>query len=68
MTLAENLRAARNAKGMTQEELAEYVGVTQSAITFFETGRKVPSVAILESIADVLQCSTDSLLGRKDKR
>lgn len=67
MTLAENLRAARNAKGMTQEELAEYVGVTQSAITFFETGRKVPSVAILESIADVLQCSTDSLLGRKDK-
>ena len=63
--LAKNLRNCRENKGLTTTELAEKVGTSQSAISYFERGKKIPSVATLESIADTLEVSMDYLMGRR---
>lgn len=67
MALAENLQERRESRGMTQQVLAEKIGVTQMAVSFFESGKKIPSVAVLEKMADALGCSIDWLLDRKIK-
>lgn len=66
MTLAENIQIQRKRCHLSQEQLAEKIGVTQNAISRFERGTKVPGIAALEQMADVLNCSTDYLLGRKE--
>ena len=45
------IKQARELKRLTQSQLAVAVGVNQSAIAHFETGRAFPSTAIIESIA-----------------
>lgn len=65
MTLGENIRRKRLEYDIEQQELAKRIGVTKMAISYFESGMRVPSVANLVAIADALHCSVDELLGRK---
>ncbi len=51
MTLAEKLRAEREKKGVTTVELAKAIGVSQSFISYIESGRKTPSTAVIVDIA-----------------
>ncbi len=51
-TLARELIAARVSAGLTQEQLAQRMGTTQSAIARLETGRRVPGVRTLERLAE----------------
>ena len=64
MTLAGNITNARKSMHISQEKLAEMVDVNQQFISQIERGVRVPTVALLEQIADVLECSVDGLLGR----
>ena len=66
MALPENVAEARKSRGITQAELAEQIGVTQGMVSKMERGVKLPTVAILEQLADVLDVSVDWLLGRKE--
>lgn len=59
------LRAAREAKGLSQAELAERTGLQPSAVSHFETGRRAPSFDNLRLLADALGIATDYLLGRE---
>ncbi len=52
--LAFELRALRESKGLSQRELAEQVGTTQSAIARLEGGRISPSLPTLDRIATAL--------------
>lgn len=52
--LAREIRALREARGLSQRELAEQVGTTQSAIARLEGGNVSPSLATLDRIADAL--------------
>ncbi len=65
----ERLRNARNEKGMTQKNLASKLGVTEQAVSKWERGGSYPDVAMLDQIANVLDCSLDYLFqfekGRK---
>lgn len=65
MPLGENLKNVRESRNMTQKELAGRVQVNSVNICYFENGYKIPSVATLVRIADVLNCSTDYLLDRE---
>lgn len=65
MTLADNIRKTRKAKGMSQGELAEMFNVHQTYISQVERGTSNLTIAKLEQIADVLDCSIDGLLGRE---
>lgn len=52
----------RKAKGITQRELAEKLGVTQPTITQYETGVRKPDIITLKKLAAILECTTDQLL------
>jgi len=54
--------ACRLAKGMTQEQLANEVGVVVTHISHIETGNSVPSLKTLIDIINALDCSADELL------
>ncbi len=61
----QNIREAREAKGMTQEQFAKMVGVTQGAVAQWENGLTHPSFDKLVRIADVLEVPLDELVRKK---
>lgn len=65
--LSQRLRTARRAKGFTQEELAELVCTTKGAISNYENNHSTPPNDMLRQLADILNVSTDWLLGRTDE-
>ncbi len=54
--IAEKVAARRQQKGLSQRELAELVGTTQSAIARMERGGRPPRIDTLLRIADALEC------------
>ncbi len=56
-----DLRSARRAKGLSQSELAERVGVKRQAICETETGRYVPNTVLALRMAKQLGCSVEDL-------
>jgi transcriptional regulator with XRE-family HTH domain len=65
VTIGENIRKYRKAKGLTQTELAEKLGTTQFVITNYERGRNNPTAAKLPEIAKALGVGLDQLYGLK---
>ena len=57
-------REAREKTGLSAAEVGRRIGVSQPAVTQWETGAKVPSVEMLCKLADLYCVSTDCLLGR----
>lgn len=62
MTESTFIRDLRIARGITQKELANELNVTQSIISFWETGSKFPSTKNLVGLAKALNCTADDLL------
>ncbi len=58
------LRATRESRNLTQDDLAEKSGLQASAVSHFECGRRSPSLANFIALCDALRVSADSLLGR----
>ena len=56
------IRAARIAAGMTQQQLADALGIAQQSVTRWETGEREPRVSTLKRIAAVLGCDLSALL------
>ena len=63
MTLGQNLQAARKAKGLSQETLAEKIGVSRQALGKWENDTALPGLDNLQAAAQVLGVSVDTLLG-----
>jgi transcriptional regulator with XRE-family HTH domain len=61
-TIRINLRAHRQAAGLTQTELAERAAVSQSYIVKIEAGRGNVTVGVLGRLADALGVPTEALL------
>lgn len=63
------IRGARLAKGLTQEELAEKVGVKKSAVAKWENGR-VSEIkrSNLKNLADALDLNPNQLLGENSEK
>ena len=61
-----NLRPVRQAKGLSQSELAARVGVKRQAIYDMETGRYVPNTALALRIARELGCKIETLFSLDD--
>ena len=62
MELNEKLQELRKSKGMTQEELAEMLYVSRTAISKWESGRGTPSIESLKQISAFFSVSIDDLL------
>lgn len=62
--LPERLRKLRLKRNLSQKELADYLNLSPSLVSGYETGERVPSLEKLLALADFYQCSTDYLLGK----
>ncbi len=61
--IAENLKRLRRSCGLTQEQLAERLGVSFQSVSRWETGLSYPDIEILPEIAAFFDVSTDVLMG-----
>ena len=70
MRLAENIRSLRIERSMTQEQLAEVLGVTVGAVYKWEAKLSLPELPLIMEMADFFDTSVDVLLGyeMKDNR
>ena len=55
-TIGEQIKAARKAKGMTQEELAEATHMTRTGISKWETDDRRPDPKMMEKLTELLEC------------
>ena len=62
MEFCEKLQELRKSRGLTQEELAEQLYVSRTAISKWESGRGYPSIDSLKAIAKYFSVSVDDLL------
>ena len=61
-----NLYKLRKESKVSQQKLAEFVGVSQQCISEWEKGKIEPTLSYLWKIADFFDVSIDFLVGRKD--
>ncbi len=62
MTFGEKLKEARKMAGLSQEELAERIGVSRAAVAKWETDKGLPDIGNLKAVAALLDVSVDYLL------
>ena len=66
LEIGKKIHDLRIARGLTQRDLADTVGVTDKAVSRWETGRNYPDIASLEKIAEALGCQVPDILGGGD--
>ena len=64
---SEKLAALRRQRGLTQAELAAQLGLSKSAVSMYERGRREPELELLQAMADLFGVSVGTLLGREDQ-
>ena len=67
MTFGEKLKEARKGAGLSQEQFAEKMSVSRSAIAKWESDKGMPDVNNLKVMAQLLDVSVDYLLDEKEK-
>lgn len=66
MALSDNMKKIRESRGITTIQLAEEVGVTQSLITRFEMGSRIPNVVTALAIAKRLGVTVEHLVNGEE--
>lgn len=64
--IGQTIKDLRRSKKLSQTDFAKIVGVSQTTVTAWETGKAEPSSSAITRIADYFNVSTDYLLGRKE--
>lgn len=67
MVFADNLKSYLNAKGLTQLDLANYMGCSSSTVSDWCNGRKYPRVDKMQRMADWLGVRMSDLTSEHDK-
>ncbi len=67
MDIAKVIRENRKKKNLTQEQLAELVGVSTSAVSKWESSASLPDLLLIAPIARALSITADELLGFQDE-
>ena len=63
MSIGSNIKRLRREKDITQEQLAEYLGITSRAISQWECDRTAPDISLLPALCHIFDVSSDTLLG-----
>ncbi|MEX3938179.1 helix-turn-helix domain-containing protein [Paraburkholderia sp. BR10937] len=62
--LGERIASARKAHGLTQQQLADALGIAQQTLAHYEGGRSRVPASMLPMIAELLMLTVDELLGK----
>jgi transcriptional regulator with XRE-family HTH domain len=62
INIAKTLTDKRRAKGITQDELAAYIGVSKASVSKWETGQSYPDITLLPGLATFFNISIDELM------
>ena len=65
-TLGKRIVANRKRLGLTQDQLAEKLGVTPQAVSKWENDQSCPDITVLPLLADIFEITVDALLGRQN--
>ena len=57
------LKELRKQAGMTQQQLANKLGITKSVVSYYELSERTPSPDVLKELSHIFRVSTDYLLG-----
>ena len=63
LNIAANIVELRKMKGVTQEEMASFIGVTKASVSKWENGQSMPDILLLPVLASYFDVSVDRLLG-----
>ena len=63
MSFASRLRKAREERGLTQQAVADLLGISKSTYSGYETGKREPDVFKIKALSEVLSISADVLIG-----
>lgn len=67
LTLNENIKRLRLARGLNQVEFAKAMGVSKQCVSNWENDNVMPSIEMLVKIADYFNVTIDYVLGRNEK-
>lgn len=62
MTIEERIQALRKSKGLSQEQLAEILGVSRQAVSKWESGQSLPEIEKLISMSELFEATIDYIL------
>lgn len=62
MTIADRIQQLRKTKGLSQEELADKVGVSRQAVSKWESGQSVPDIDRISLLSNTFEVTTDYLI------
>jgi transcriptional regulator with XRE-family HTH domain len=65
INIAKVLVKKRKEKGITQDELSNYIGVSKASVSKWETGQSYPDVTFLPQLAAYFNISIDELMDYK---
>lgn len=68
MNFGEKLRDLRKSQKLTQQQLADRLGVAKSVVSYYESGDRFPSYDVMVKIAHTFHVTTDYLLDVERKR
>ncbi len=60
----DRLKTLRRERGITQQELADAIGISKGGLCYYENTNRAPDITVLEKFADYFKVSADYLLGR----
>lgn len=63
INIAKKLVTKRREKGITQDEVAAYIGVSKASVSKWETGQSYPDITFLPQLATYFNISIDELMG-----
>lgn len=63
----ENLKRERKRAKLTQKSVADALGITRQAYSFYETGRTIPSIDVINDLCDIFGCGLAAILEKGDK-
>jgi transcriptional regulator with XRE-family HTH domain len=67
-TFGERFKKLREEKGLSQIEIAKIIGIGNSTVSQYESGKRIPDHDTLDKIADFFHVTVDYLRGRSEVR
>ncbi len=68
LKLYDTISFYRKRQGLTQDELAKKLGVTNQSVSKWESAQCCPDIGLLPKLADIFEISIDELFGRKNEK